>query len=324
MDLIIVDTTIQPTSADAIRAAFTPFFEQAQKWELQAKSIVVTDRTQKAEMQMARTARLALREVRINAEKTRKELKEESLRYGQAVQSVYNMIAGAIEPLEAYLEDQEKFAEKADAKDRAELKEARLAELAPLSEFVPSGLDFATMSGADYSTVLSGAKLQAQAKKDAQEKAEREAREKAEKEAKEAAEKAAAEKAERERIEAENQQLKAAAEIAAKECAAAEKAKADAELALQAERAEAERVKKEAEAKEAANKKALEDAARLEDEAKKAAELAPDIEKIETFVSAILLVPAPIVGDVMSTKVGRFVNELAVLSAKFLADCKKK
>jgi len=324
MELIIVDTTIQPTSADAIRAAFTPFFEQAQKWELQAKSIVVTDRSQKAEMQMARTARLALREVRINAEKTRKELKEESLRYGQAVQSVYNLIAGAIEPLETYLEDQEKFAEKADAKDRAELKAARLAELAPVVEFVPSGLDFATMSEADYSAVLSGAKLQAQAKKDAQEKAEREAKEKAERDAKEAAEKAAAERAERERIEAENRALRADAERAAKERAAAEKEKAAAERALQAERAEAERARQAAEKAERERLEAIEAEKAAAESARLAAESAPDIEKMKAYFEKIAAIEPPeMATDPAKSAVKTFLADVSAAQQRAILAIKK-
>ena len=324
MELIIVDTTIQPTSADAIRAAFTPFFEQAQKWELQAKSIVVTDRSQKAEMQMARTARLALREVRINAEKTRKELKEESLRYGQAVQSVYNLIAGAIEPLEAHLEEQEKFAERADAKDRAELKAARLAELAPVAEFVPSGLEFATMSEADYSTVLSGAKLQSQAKKDAQEKAEKEAKEKAEREAKEAAEKAAAEKAERERMEAENRALRADAERAAKERAEAEKAKAAAEKALQAERAEAERVRKDAEKAERERLEAIEAAERETERARLVTRQMPDAEKMKMFFDRIAAIEPPeMATDPAKSAVKTFLEDMSAAQQRAILAIKK-
>ena len=44
--------------------------------------------------------------------KVRKELKEESLRKGKAIDGVANIIKFLIEPVEKYLEDQEKFIEK--------------------------------------------------------------------------------------------------------------------------------------------------------------------------------------------------------------------
>ena len=58
-------------------------------------------------MQEARIARLALRDIRIQADKTRKALKEESLRYGKAVQGVYNVIEYLITPIEKHLEERE-------------------------------------------------------------------------------------------------------------------------------------------------------------------------------------------------------------------------
>ena len=107
----IENSGVEPTTALMLKDKFLKFFEQAEEWKEKADGINVTDASQKHDMQMARTARLALREIRINADKTRKALKEDSLRYGKAVQGVYNIIEFLIAPIELRLENQERFVE---------------------------------------------------------------------------------------------------------------------------------------------------------------------------------------------------------------------
>ena len=101
---------------------FGEAFLIAKEWEEKACAIEVTDANQTAEMKMARVGRLFLREKRIAIEKTRKEMKESSLREGKAIDLIANTLKGLIEPIEEYLDQQEHFVE-LKAKEAAEQAE---------------------------------------------------------------------------------------------------------------------------------------------------------------------------------------------------------
>lgn len=179
---IVESSGLEKEVSASLKDQFLPFFDQAEEWKKKAESLVVTDESQIREMKMAREARLALRAIRVDADKKRKSLKEESLRYGKAVQGVYNVIEYLIKPIEKHLEEQEKFVEIQEAKRKAELKAQREVELAPYSEFLPVGLNLEDMSDEDYNKLLSGAKLQKKAEeerriKEEKERVEREERE---------------------------------------------------------------------------------------------------------------------------------------------------
>ena len=156
-----------------LQQSFLPFFELLDGMEQEAKSIVVQDEHDTQSMERARQVRLQLRDIRINADKKRKELKENSLREGRAIQGVYNIIEYVVKPLEEHLGKQENYAHEMAKKRMEELKELRTKELEPYSEFVPFGIELGIMDEAEYQKVLNGAKLQLKAKEDA-EKAERE------------------------------------------------------------------------------------------------------------------------------------------------------
>lgn len=277
---VIEGEHVEPQTAIAIQSAFSTFFAEADEWRIKAQAIKVTDVSQKADMAMARVIRLKLREIRVSADKKRKDLKEDSLRYGRAVQGAYNILDFLISPLEKTLEEQEKFAEVQEAKRQAELKTSREIQLAPWKEFVPFGMDFGKMSEDDFAKILSGAKLQHQAKIDAEEKSEAERQEKIK-----------AEEVERQRIREENEKLRIENEAKEKALAAerakaeserlaaeklAAKAKAESDAKLAAERAERERLENEIKAKAQAE---ADEKERQRLIAEKAA-AAPDIEKV--------------------------------------------
>ena len=133
---VITDSKVEQSTALSLQNAFLPFYDNLLVWSEKAKTLVVTDKAQTREMKMAREGRLALRDIRVAANKTRIALKEDSTRYGKAVQSVYNLIEGLITPAEKHLEEQEKFVEIQEANCKAELKAIRSAELLPYAEFV--------------------------------------------------------------------------------------------------------------------------------------------------------------------------------------------
>jgi len=154
---------LEPETAAMLKAAFLPFYEKAKEWQETASSLVVTDETQTDLMLQARTARLALKDIRVQADKARKNLKEDSLRYGKAVQGLYNLIEELICPIESHLEKQEKFIEIQEANQRAILVKQRAKELEPFQEFVPY-TDLGQLSEEGFQKLLTGCRLQAEAK----------------------------------------------------------------------------------------------------------------------------------------------------------------
>jgi hypothetical protein len=109
--VIVKESGLEATKAKYILDKFQNYFEIASEWEKKAKTLVVTKESQVAEMQMARTGRLFLREKRIAIENARKELKEQALREGKAIDGIANVLKALIVPIEEYLERQEKFIE---------------------------------------------------------------------------------------------------------------------------------------------------------------------------------------------------------------------
>jgi hypothetical protein len=251
---VVTESGLENQTAEMLTSSFLPFFEKAKEWNEKAKALVVTDASQVSEMKMARVARLALREIRIDADKKRKELKEDSLRYGKAVQGVYNVIEYLIAPIEKHLQDQEDFAKIQEEKRKSELAASRQMDLQPYIEFVPYQVDLGSLTDEAWDKLLSGAKLQMAAKIEAERKAEEERIEASRKDSEE-----------RERIRLENERLKAAA-IERERLATIEREKAEAERkALEEkarkEREEAERVLADERAKAEAELKRIEAAA---------------------------------------------------------------
>jgi len=109
LSVIVKESGLEKTKAQVLLDNFSRYFQLAADWEKKAKTIVITDASQTAEMQMARTGRLFLRQKRIVIEKTRKDLKEQSLREGKAIDGIANILKALIIPIEEYLEKQEKF-----------------------------------------------------------------------------------------------------------------------------------------------------------------------------------------------------------------------
>lgn len=133
---LVEESGLEPAKGQALVDKFGEYSAVAADWEAKAKTIVVTDASQTADMKMARVGRLELRQMRITVEKTRKELKEQSLREGRAIDGIAKMIKGLIEPIESYLDEQEHFVE-IEAKKEAErirIEEEAKAEAARIAK----------------------------------------------------------------------------------------------------------------------------------------------------------------------------------------------
>lgn len=157
---VITDSKVEQTTALTLQNSFLPFYEKITEWSEKAKALVVTDASQTREMKMAREARLALKDIRVQADKTRKALKEDSTRYGKAVQSVYNLIEELIVPAEKHLEAQEKFVELQEAARKLELARSREIELKPYKEFVTAEMfnDLGEYTDQEFAVILEDCK----------------------------------------------------------------------------------------------------------------------------------------------------------------------
>jgi len=292
--LIVEETGLEKETANAIIARFSQYMERIGEWEEKATALVVTNVTQVEEMKQAREARLILKNIRVEADRVRKELKEDSLRYGKAVQRVYNEIEYRITPIEEHLLNQEKFAEYAERDRMNALRAMRQDELRPYQEYVPLSLDLATLSDEEY--VKFCGMVQAQHAENLRHIAEMEQKRK---EAEEAAEK------ERERLAKENAALiekqkkimaaqREAARIAdeklAEERRIAAKELAKEREAARIEREKAEALRRQEEARVAQQK--AEEAARKRAEAR--ALRAPDLSKLLDLATTLdsIIIPS--------------------------------
>lgn len=297
LTVVIQQSGVEQSTALTLQNSFMPFFQQAKEWDEKAKSLVVTDVSQVREMKMAREARLALRDIRINADKIRKSLKEDSLRYGKAVQGVYNVIDYLIAPIEKHMEDQEKFAERLDAQRKADLKKQRDTELLPYLAFVPYQIDLGELTEEAWATVLNGAKLQYQAKiqADIQAEADRIEKERAESERLALEEKNRKAEVERQRL-AEIERKKQADELAKSEAARKTAEQAAAKM-LEQERAASAKLAAELKAKKDAEEAEHSRLAKVESEriaAEKKAAKAPEKDQLRAWLNSIKFQPMPV------------------------------
>jgi chemosensory pili system protein ChpA (sensor histidine kinase/response regulator) len=270
---------VEQSKADQIKAAFEPMVEMLKGFESEFNEVVseskkgITEETTKR----AKRVRLDIAKVRIEAEKTRKEQKEEYLRAGKAIDGVSNILKWAVVEKENALKKIEQHFENLE-KERLRLLQIERIDL--ISKYIEDAeeRDLSSMEQDVWDAYLSSkrkayedrieAEKKAEAERIAKEKAEAEERERIRlenerlkkeaeereklereriaKEAKERAEREAKERAEREAYEAKLKAEREAREKFEREL----KEKAEAER-IEAERIEAERVaaeKKKAEA----------------------------------------------------------------------------
>lgn len=259
---VIQKNEVELSTALSLQNAFEPLFLKAKEWEEKAKEIVVTDPTQLTEMKQARELRLELRSIRIDADKVRKKLKEDSLRYGRAVQSVYNLIEFFIVPLEEHLEKQEKYAETIEKERQQKLRAERSEILSEYAQYLPPYGDLGVIIEAEFQRILDIGKREKKAFEDAEAKRIKGEKDRAEKERLQREE----ERKERERLqkELEEQQANAKAE------------REEMQKKINAEREAREKVEREQQAKAKAER---EEAERIAKEKQKEAN-APDVEKL--------------------------------------------
>ena len=144
----------------SIDSKFKEYEDIANEWNKKAYEIEVTDESQVELMQQAREGRLLLKAKRVEIEKTRKRLKEQSLLEGRFIDSLAKRLFAIIEPAEEHLELQEKYAEIKEQLRKSKLKAERLELLDPYLHFLDlSQFDLSTMSDVAFNTIFNGAKV---------------------------------------------------------------------------------------------------------------------------------------------------------------------
>lgn len=219
--------------SEILTSKFGSMIEQIEEWKQKASGLTITDASQKEEIEIAKSGYKFIKGVRIDIEKTRKALKEDSLKEGKAIDLIAKNLTEQVSPLESELEEKARFVEIQAERCKAKQTQERLERLASLNFAVPQNATIADMSVEIFDTYFNGLIFQAE-KVEAERREKEEAEIMAEMNAKVARE--AAEKIEKERIEnqrIENEKLKIEAE------------KREAEIAEERNKVEAERIKQE-------------------------------------------------------------------------------
>ena len=290
-EIVPKNSGIQEAEKNSLEIAFGGFFAEASKWQAHAATI--------EDPKLARVARLELKKLRVDAEKKRKQMGEDSLRMTKAINGANNILLALIVPIEKSLEAIENAAEIAEKAKILAVFSDRAEKLRYL-EYFPILSDLGEMNDEEWNKTLEMA-LDVKTLRD-----ERKA-----KELKETEDKAKKDALDRENQRLENIQLKIKTDKLQKKMEAerlkSEEArlKVEAEVAIERKRIADEKIKSEAiakiaevklaEANRVIDKKALELKKNLEaEEAKlKALSAAPDKEKLKKFANDIRLVQFP-------------------------------
>lgn len=159
LNKLLENPLIAQTKLDYIKSEFIDFTSVAEEWKEKAYSIVVTDESQTDLMEQAKEGKKLLKTKRIEIEKKRKLLKEQSLNEGRLIDSVAKHLTSLIEPAEKYLEVQEKYAEQKEWERKQELKRQRYLLLEPYLEVIdPNTIQLDIISEEAFTTILNGAK----------------------------------------------------------------------------------------------------------------------------------------------------------------------
>ncbi len=284
---VIEQQGLQPSKVDSLMSSFAGYFTEAKKIAGESKDIVVSNEAQIEDMARAREYRLKLKEIRVNADKTREELKSQSLREGNAIQGVFNIIKALIVPVEEYLEKQEKFAEFKEMERKASLYGERVEKL---SKYVTDVTLYNIKDMADevFANLLAGCQASWEKAREDEANAEKDRLAKIE-----------SDKIEQEKIRIENQKLKEEADKREAEIAKERAKQADALKKLNDEKEKVEaklRAEKEAQVQKDADDRAkIEADNKAKEEIERQKLLAPDKEKLLEFAVKLSLVTAPAV-----------------------------
>ena len=334
------DYGLDSTKAQEIEAMFTPMLERMKTLEKEYNKIIklpITPETCYA----AKELRLQYVRVRTGTAEIHKELKAFYLNGGRFVDGWKNAQLFASQEIEESLKKIENHYEMIEAERKARLKEERVAKISPYVEDVNTYM-LGEMSEDAFEKLLAGSKMQYDTRIAAEKKAEEEriAKEKADAEEREAQrlenirlqkeadkrEKQIAAEREKVRKEAERRekQLADEREAARKEQEAKDKQLADERARAQKEAEKREKLEADIRAIDEAKAKAAQDAERKRKADEKAAQLAPDKNKLLNFCQAINDLPRPEVKSIEAADIASKANILLVKTVNFIKENAEK
>jgi len=129
LEILVKQSELEPAEGQTLIEKFGDYEKIAEEWKVKAEQMIVTDASQITEMEMARVASKKFADLRIDLEKARKAMKEQSLRKGQAIDAVAKFLVSLISPIEEHLKLQANFVKIQEAKKAAE-ENLRLEEVA--------------------------------------------------------------------------------------------------------------------------------------------------------------------------------------------------
>jgi hypothetical protein len=261
-ELVSIERTVSTAIALPIKEQFAAHDETIRTL-LIASTVTITDETDAAQQKQAKPARIALKNARVAVDKTRKELKEDSLRRGQAIDGIAKVYKDACDREEARLESIETYPARME-KERVDRLVSERTALLVSSDADPLLYNLATMSNEAFDALLYNVieEQYLRAKAAQQAEADRIAQEEAVKQD------TARLKADNERLVRENAEANAKAET---------------------ERLAREQVQREADQRDRDRMQADADRAAAEEKAANA----PDAEKILAFAHAVAEIPIP-------------------------------
>ena len=275
LSIVVADTGIELEKAKSIWVQFEDYFNAINTCAEKINGLEITDISQIKEMQLARSTRLELKKIRVEADKKKKELKRDIILVGRFIDATYRLILDATKSTEDRLKEMENFAKRKEAERKAALRKEREEFLAPLGVDTQF-LDLTNMTDGDFEQLLEKSQIAYALRLERERKAEEER----------IAREAEAERIHREQEERERELKEELRKFEAEQARMLEEQLArEREMKLefeeeqkriqleQAERErELERIRAEERAKEEAKRKAAEEAARKEREAREAIE----------------------------------------------------
>lgn len=304
-------TGLEENKVQILIDKFASSFSEAKELVKGARDIKVTDIEQVDEMSKARDLRLSLKNTRVSVDKTRKALKEQSLREGKAIDGMANIIKALIVPVEQYLQEQEDFALKLKAERNTRKEDERISKLSKYVEDVSVyTLHPENLSEDSFQKILETSRkaFEADQKAEAETEAKRIADQKAE-------------KAEQERIREENEKLKKDAEAREKEVA---KEKEEQEAKLTKEREAKEKLEAGIKAKEVEAEAEAKAIVEAEEEKKRLEMSAPDRQKLLDYGFKIDSTPTPTLSTPEAmTILNNFLDKLGKLTKELDTEATK-
>ncbi len=172
----LIQTNLESSHLDsetalALKNHFAPFEQQATEWKERAEQLVVTDVSQTELIASAREARLSIRKIRLAVTNKHQELKEDSLKKGQALDKIKRVLLGLIEPIEEHLQQQEDFVKIKLEEQAKQLFAERADQLKPyMAAEMIAQMSLVEMNQDVFNSFLNGQRLAHEAKIEAERK----------------------------------------------------------------------------------------------------------------------------------------------------------